>query len=218
VTIALGEAPRSELLAITSKEATRLLAYADLYTILAQAFLPPPPVLARQAWLDALAADLRDLDSELPALELASAAGDLDRFRAATPAAGDAWLVEYSRLFLMPPVPVTLNTGQYLEGSLAGHSAQMLRECYARAGYAPDESFRDLPDHVAMQLQFLQRLYERAAGGEQAMVDMAREFQAVFVRHWAPALYATCAAAVERFPAATAFRTLAGVIERLASD
>ncbi len=188
---------------------------ADLFVLLAAAFAPPPAALATRNWCEPLAADLADLGGAL-ALDTAAAEQSL-REVAGGPLAGEPWLVEYSRLFLVPPVPVTLNTGIYLEGGLAGVSAQMMAQCYATAGFAQRESFRDLPDHVAIQLEFIAALLGRWAAGDDDALAMAREFSDGFVSHWTEPLYAACTKAAARHPAAGVYAELAAVL-REATD
>ena len=128
------------------------------------------------------------------------------------PLAEGPWLVEYSRLFLVPPVPVSLNTGIYLEGALAGVSAQMMVQCYAAAGFAPRESFRDLPDHVAMQLEFVAALLERAQH-DPASLEMAREFAEEFMAHWTGPLRGALEKASDKHPTARVYGALAELLQ-----
>lgn len=184
---------------------------ADLFVLLAAAFAPPPAALTARDWCEPLAADLAELGG---ALELDTAAAERSlRATAAGPLAGEPWLVEYSRLFLVPPVPVTLNTGLYLEGSLAGASAQMMAQCYAAAGFTQRETFRDLPDHVAIQLEFVAALLERGAPGDEDAAAMAQEFAEGFVAHWAPLLQRACATAAAEHSAAAVYAELARLLE-----
>lgn len=187
------------------------LPWSDLLHCLARAFLPPPADLTVGGWCDALAGDLADLEREL-GLDLAAAIETLRR-EGSAPATDEPWLVQYSRLFLVPPVPVTLNTGIYLEGGLAGVSAQMMAQCYATAGFAQREAFRDLPDHVAMQLEFVAALFDRAARGDSEALGQARDFLAAFVDHWAQPLRQACERAAAQYPEANAFAALARVVE-----
>jgi TorA maturation chaperone TorD len=188
---------------------------ADLMFCLARAFLPPPAAWTAAQWAEPLAQDLHELAAAL-ALDAKPALHELRALQ--TAGSGDAaasappWLVEYSRLFLVPPVPVPLNTGLYLEGAIGARSAQMMQSCYETAGMAPDASFRDLPDHVAMQLEFLGRLYERAARGEPDAAAMAEEFAAEFVFGWAGPLEQACARACEQAAAAGVYQALARLV------
>jgi TorA maturation chaperone TorD len=184
---------------------------ADLFVLLAAAFAPPPAALATREWCEPLAADLRDLGLALD-LDTAAAQRAL-RDAANGPLAGEPWLVEYSRLFLVPPVAVTLNTGIYLEGGLAGVSAQMMRQCYATAGFAQREGFRDLPDHVAIQLEFVGALLGRHADGEADSLAMACEFADGFVAHWVGPLHDACLKSAATHPAAGVYAALAEVLQ-----
>ena len=47
--------------------------------------------------------------------------------------------------------------------SLAAGGRQVLRDLYADAGFEMDEAFRDLPDHVAAELEFMYLLLFRQA-------------------------------------------------------
>lgn len=194
--LAAAEAPRDD----------PSLDRADLFFCLAAAFLPPPAEMTGRAWSHALAADLDELAAQLD-LDAGAAVGELRRF-ARSPAADEPWLVDYSRLFLVPPVAVTLNAGIYLEGGLAGVSAQMLTQCYAAAGYARREGFRDLPDHVALQLEFVGALLERAARGDADAAAMAREFVDGFIRHWVDRLHGACLRAAAKSEAARIYASL----------
>jgi TorA maturation chaperone TorD len=191
-----------------------LLDRADLLFCLARAFLPPPAGWSVCDWAAPLSDDLGDLCAAL-GIDATGAQSALDAecgrwTQAARLADGhaDDWLVEYARLFLMPPVVVPLNTGLYLEGSVGGSAAQMMRACYLAAGIEPDEGFRDLPDHVAMQLEFLARLYERAARGDVDAPAMADEYCQSFVQGWAHALHAACEVAAGWLPAARVYAAL----------
>lgn len=201
-----------------------LLDRADLLYCLARAFLPPPAAWSVCDWAQPLADDLAELG---PAIGLATSglqhALDVECRRWALDArtadgSADSWLVEYTRLFLMPPVVVPLNTGMYLEGAIGGRSAQMMHACYEAAGHAPDETFRDLPDHVAMQLEFVARLTERAAHGDADGVAMADEFSREFIHAWAEPLESTCEAAGRQYPAARVFAALARLVRAVVAD
>lgn len=67
-------------------------------------------------------------------------------------------LVDYTRLFLGAPqalakpcASVRLTT----DPGLMQQSVIELQQLYAQGGFAIDEDFRDLPDHVAVELEFL---------------------------------------------------------------
>lgn len=208
--------------AVTS-EGEALLQRADLLYCLAQAFLPPPETWSICDWAQPLGDDLAEIAPALPGLNLeevkSALAAECARWTAAAHTGdADTWLVEYSRLFLVPPVPVTLNAGVYLEGALGGSSTQMMLACYEIAGVKPDERFHDLPDHVSMQLEFLARLYERAARGDQDAQAMAEEFATEFVHAWGGPLERACRKASTTFPAALVFAALARLMRQALAD
>lgn len=218
----MNEAAVLEPGAITS-EGEALLQRADLLYCLAQAFLPPPETWSICDWAQPLVDDLGEMAPGLPGLNLevvkSALAAECARWAVdARAGCADTWLVEYSRLFLVPPVPVTLNAGVYLEGALGGSSTQMMLACYEIAGVKPDERFHDLPDHVAMQLEFLARLYERAARGETDALGMAEEFAAQFVHAWGGPLERACQAVSATFPAALVFAALARLMRQALAD
>lgn len=201
-----------------------LLDQADLLYCLARAFLPPPEAWSVCDWAQPLQADLDEI-GPLLGLDVAGVQAALEaecqRWAAAARLAdgsADPWLVEYARLFLTPPVVVPLNTGLYLEGAVGGTAAQMMRSCYETAGVAPDDGFHDLPDHVAIQIEFLARLMERGARGDADGAAMAAEFATEFVHAWAGLLEQACAAAVARYPAAAVYGALARLLRHTLGD
>lgn len=206
-----------------SADGGRLLDQADLLYCLARAFMPPPEGWSVCDWAQPLQADLDEigpmLDQDVSGVQAALEAECRRWAGAARLADGqaDSWLVEYARLFLMPPVVVSLNTGLYLEGAIGGTAAQMMRSCYETAGIVPDDGFHDLPDHVAIQVEFLARLVERGARGDEDGIAMATEFAAEFVHAWAGPLEQACTAAARRHPAAAVYAALARLL-RMALD
>ena len=102
--------------------------------------------------------------------------------------------------------------------AVGGTAAQMMRSCYETAGVAPDEGFHDLPDHAAIQIEFLARLMERGARGDADGAAMATEFATEFVHAWAGPLERACAAAVARHPAAAVYAALARLLRRTLND
>lgn len=186
------------------------LEWPELFACLARAFLPPPAQLTGDAWCEALAGDLADLAPPLD-LDVTAAVAAL-RAAARSKTARDSWLVAYSHLFLVPPVHVPLNAGIYLEGGLAGVSAQMLAQCYATAGFAQREDFRDLPDHVALQLEFVSALLARGEAGDADAFAMCNEFIAEFVAHWAQPLHHACKSAAATEESAVVYAALAALL------
>lgn len=127
---------------------------------LANAFLPPRQPQVATAFREALADDLAelaaaldlDLDEEIARLRNAVTAFENDL----------ALLVDYSRLFLQPPVPASLNLALYVDGALNGPCLDVLENAYRKIGIAKRDDLHDLPDHAAMQMETLAVLFGEA--------------------------------------------------------
>lgn len=70
--------------------------------------------------------------------------------------------VEYTRLFTtaIPQVPCPPYESMYREDVIMGHSTLSVLDFYTKAGLNLIEKFHDLPDHVAVELEFLYYLAE----------------------------------------------------------
>ncbi|SFX74708.1 molecular chaperone TorD family protein [Marinospirillum alkaliphilum] len=130
-----------------------LQASAEFHLCMARVLMAPELNLSPETLLTELLPDLQALSSELPALnpeflqQLEQALQQLpDR---------EALLREYSQLFLVPPAPAPLNLGYYLDGGLMGRTTQALETFYERQALARNPAFRDLPDHLALTLEWL---------------------------------------------------------------
>ena len=139
----------------------QLSARAEFYLCLARAFLAPRGEAMFPALRDALADDLQDLAGQL-AYDIAA---PLDDLRLQMQAVGDATqlLQIYSAIFLAPPTAAHINAGQYLDGAINGGSVKAMEEAYRLCGVERDEGFRDLSDHVSVQLEFVALLYATQA-------------------------------------------------------
>lgn len=194
-----------------------LIDRADFFYCLSRAFLPPPASWHIDQWSEPLLGDLKELSMRMgidcshveQALMAEQKRGQSNTLQSKQP---DSWLVEYSRIFLVPPVPVTLNAGVYLEGALGGSSVQMMRSCYESVGVEPSDMFHDLPDHVAMQFEFVGWLYQQAANGDPDADAMAAEFTREFIAIWLPALENSCQSSRDRVPAASVFTALCRLV------
>ncbi|AGA32632.1 cytoplasmic chaperone TorD family protein [Thioalkalivibrio nitratireducens DSM 14787] len=121
--------------------------------------------------------DLTGLHAELPAS--AATPARIEKLRTALAEIPDdeSLLREYSRLFLTPPAPAMLNLGFYLDGGIMGGSTRQMEAYYQRHGLERDPNFRDLPDHLALNLQFL--AWVLASAAEFAGNDDAAALQAL---------------------------------------
>jgi TorA maturation chaperone TorD len=136
-----------------------LSARADLSRLLAACYYQPGPEFAEEKLFDSLSGAAARLGADLE-----SCAGRL----AAAFAAEDEQelLIDYTRLFLGPlDAPAKPYGSVWLEGrqSLMRESTAAVQALYAEGGFEIDEEFRDLPDHVAAELEFLYLLLFRQA-------------------------------------------------------
>jgi putative dimethyl sulfoxide reductase chaperone len=165
---------------------------AEFYLCMARAFLPPDSDAVYRAFREDLADDLAELGRDI-GYDIAAPLAALRRELAAVPDAVHL-LRTYSRLFLTPPVPVTLNAGVYLDGAILGPSVVALEECYRKCGLQRAERFRDLSDHVSVQMEFAALLFgleARAARGETPPPMRAAHFLEAFASYWLPYLCET---------------------------
>jgi TorA maturation chaperone TorD len=103
------------------------------------------------------------------------------------------------------------------EGVHRGTSMHRVLAAYAAGGFAPDPAFPDRPDHVCMELAFLEglgrrrlrALERRNRTAADALAARAREFFADHVWAWVPALFDAMARA-EGFPLHGALAERAG--------
>lgn len=163
---------------------------ADFYLILARSFMTPITAEHFQAMNDLLADDLADLDQTLtygigPQLDaLHSAFAKLSSY--------EELLVEYSRMFLQPPREAPLNVCYPLDGAMMGGTVSEIEDFYRKFGIERGDHFKDLPDHVSVQLEFISYLYglaaEEMANGkpDTEAEKAARHFLHEFVSRWAP--------------------------------
>jgi TorA maturation chaperone TorD len=157
----------------------RLAARADLCRLLAACHYEPGPEWGQERVFDAMADAGALIDAGIEAcarrLGEAFAAADLQ-----------ALLVDYTRLFLAPGGALARPYGSVWLGdgaTLMQDSTLQVVALYAEAGFEVDEGFRDLPDHVAAELEFLYALLFRqaaalrsgdAAGAAQAVAQRSR--------------------------------------------
>jgi TorA maturation chaperone TorD len=156
-------------------DAERLLAArADLSRLLAACFYEPAAEFAEERVFDAIVAAADDIGAEFgtAARRLASAfaADDLQTL-----------LIDYTRLFLAPEGPLAQPYGSvWLGGAqpLMQDSTLDVLALYEEAGFEVAEDFRDLPDHIAAELEFLYALVFREAAarrqGDAGQADAAR--------------------------------------------
>ena len=150
-----------------------LAARADLARLLAACFYEPGPEFAEERLFVSMAQAAARIDPSL-----AEAAGRLGEAFAA----GDAQelLVDYTRLFVGPTGALAQPYGSvWLEdgSSLMRESTVAVNALYDEGGFELAEDFRDLPDHVAAELEFLYLLlFRRAEAARNADPAAAERF------------------------------------------
>ena len=80
----------------------------------------------------------------------------------------ESLLVDYTRLFLGPgPIVAKPYGSVWLDGenTLMGDSTMAVQRPYHEGGFEIDEDFRELPDHIAAELEFLYLLIYRENEG-----------------------------------------------------
>lgn len=140
-------------------------ARADLCRFVAACYYQPGPEFAEERLFEALAAAAAEVDADLAATahRLGQAWADTDPTEL---------LVDYTRLFLGP---VKALAQPYASVWLSGENLVMqastvsVKALYEEGGFEIDEAFQDLPDHIAVELEFLylmnyRELESRSAG------------------------------------------------------
>lgn len=146
------------------------VARQELCRFLAGCYYEPGPEFAEERLFDSIAGAAARISAELSEhaqrLGTAFAAADLQDL-----------LVDYTRLFLGAPQALAkpyASVWLTAQPELMQESVVQLQKLYAQAGFEIDDGFHDLPDHVAVELEFLYLLnfqlnHARAAGDEAAL-------------------------------------------------
>jgi TorA maturation chaperone TorD len=167
-----------------------LAARADLARLLAACFYEPGPEFAEERLFDSMAQAAARIDPSLA--DQARRLGEA--FAGEDP---KELLVDYTRLFLGLTGALAQPYGSvWLEdrSSLMRDSTVAVNALYDEGGFELAEDFRDLPDHVAAELEFLYLLlFRRAeavrngdAGAARAHAELQRRFLAQHLGRWVP--------------------------------
>ncbi len=190
-------------------------ARADLCRFLSACYYEPAEEFAQERLFDSMVTAAARLDPEL-----ADLAGKLrDAF-----AAQDlqTLLVDYTRLFLGPLKPLALPYGSAWLPADARQAEDnpppAVLALYSEGGFDMDDAFMELPDHVAVELEFLYVLTFTMAQARQAgQVDDAHRLELLhqrFLREHLGAWIAPFAAAVAANAQTRFYRGLAALTER----
>lgn len=169
---------------MTETEMRHALAREDLCRLIAACYYEPDPAFEEEGVFDALLAAARAVDDALvaPARSLGEAFRTTDR---------QTLLLDYTRLFLGPMEVLAKPYGSVwldAEKTLMGDSTLAVLDLYREADFEMDEDFKELPDHVAVELEFLYLLIfrgnEALRAGDATRYEQARDLKQRFVaRH-----------------------------------
>ena len=190
------------------------IAREDLCRYLAACYYQPGPEFAEEKVFDSM---LRAATRIHP--DLAAHARRLGEEFAAEGA--ENLLLDYTRLFLGPTHIIAKPYGSvWLEGqnSLMVKSTIEVLELYKEGGFEMDEGFRELPDHIAAELEFLYLLIYRAneahRNGDpealEAKLALRRRFLDAHLGRW----IGPFAAAVRAGAQSAFYRELAALTDR----
>jgi TorA maturation chaperone TorD len=146
------------------------IALEDMCRYLAACYYEPAAEFAEEKLFDSLVNAAQRVDPALAAVALRLR----DAF--ATQALEDL-LVDHARLFLGPAEPLAKPYGScWLALPAAGDSPPDILEMYREGGFEIDDELRDLPDHVAIELEFLYlTLFRRHEAQRSGDADALRE-------------------------------------------
>ena len=163
-------------------------ARADLCRFLAACFYEPGKEFAEEKLFESMTAAAERVDPDFGAcarrLGEAFAAEELQDL-----------LVDYTRLFLGPVAPLAKPYGSVWLGgqqALMQDSTMSVQQLYVEGGFEIDEGFRELPDHIAAELEFLYLLIYRETEAERnddfeavaAMTALRRRFLVEHLAAW----------------------------------
>ncbi len=190
----------------------RHLARADVYRLLSACFYQPEEAFLEEELFGqlktAMAVASPRLVPEAAALE--------DAYRGA---GQDNLMLDYTRLFLGPFDILAKPYGSvYLDGEkiVMGDSTLQAMALYGDGGFEVAEDFKEMPDHVAVELEFLYLLSFRIGqdgdeGGRATLVALKRRFLAEHLGDW----FSLLAAAIRQGAETDFYKQLADLTEQV---
>lgn len=189
-------------------------ARADLCRLLAACYYEPGPELAEERVFDSICEAAKLIDPELAAQ--ARRVGD-----AFAALSSEDLLVDYARLFLGPVQALAQPYGSVWLGSdkaLMQDSTMAVVALYAEGGFEIADEFRELPDHIAAELEFLYLLRFKIAqarmAGDAAAFAAADGLRRRFLDRHLGAWIAPFSMAVKAGAQTDFYRVLAELTER----
>jgi TorA maturation chaperone TorD len=186
----------------------------DLCRFLAACYYEPDPAFAEERLFDSMLAAATRVDPALA--ELAKQLGE--DFTAQDL---QTLLVDYTRLFLGPPQPLARPHGAFWltgETTLMQDATMSALDLYQEGGFDLDGEFREVPDHVAVELEFLYLLiFKRNETQRAGPADVAvnwEQLEKVFLGAHLGVWISPFAAAMKAGAETAFYRTLAELTER----
>jgi TorA maturation chaperone TorD len=164
------------------------IARENLSRLLAACYYQPGPEFAEEKVFESILDAAARIHPEL--------AADARRLGENYSAEGhDALLLDYTRLFLGPNHIIAKPYGSvWLEGgnTVMGESTMAVQELYHEGGFDMSDAFREVPDHIAVELEFLYLLIYREneahRNGEpaarQAKAELRKRFLDAHLGRW----------------------------------
>lgn len=196
----------------------RAAARADLCRLLAACYYQPGPEFIEEDVFGSMQTAAEQLDVEMAA----SAKALAQTFKSQS---HEELLVDYTRLFLNPTGPLA---APYESFWLGGKDPSRLKEVtqavtsiYGEGGFEISEDFRDLPDHIAAELEYLYTLIFNEAradamndpAGKIKASELRQRFLAAHLGRWVGPFAAAVASGAET----SYYRSLATLTERFAA-
>lgn len=165
----------------TELELHAAVAREDACRYLAACYYQPDPMFGEEKLFQSLLGAVALIDANL--VPLARQLGEaFDRGKA------EDLLLDYTRLFLGPMHILAKPYGSvWLEENktLMGDTTMAVLELYKEGGFEIDEEFRELPDHIAVELEFLYLLIfrenEARSSGDAARLNSVTDLKARFL-------------------------------------
>lgn len=156
----------------------------DVCRILAACYYQPDPAFSEEGMFDVLAKAAANIHPDL-AIQARQLGEAFEQ------SAVEDLLLDYTRLFLGPAVIPAKPYGSFwLEGALMGDTTLAVCDLYREGGFDLDEEFKELPDHIAVELEFLYLLiFRKAQMAEEAdrleqVGDLTRRFLSEHLGRW----------------------------------
>jgi TorA maturation chaperone TorD len=148
---------RSLEVRMTSYDKFDCIARSDFCRFLAACYYQPDPMFAEEQVFDSMQAAADRIDPSLSALSRRLG-------EAFATESQETLLLDYTRLFIGPTGAAALPYGSiWIDGrdTVMGDSTAAVLEFYEAGGFEISEDFRELPDHIAAELEFLYLLLYR---------------------------------------------------------